>query len=58
MLLGGEYRHRPEPTGEHLIKIFHENSDVRKLLLSLNLSDSNLADIEFEPMNLLEFKQW
>ena len=58
MLLGGEYRYRPEPTGGHLIKVFHENSDVGKLLLSLKLSDSNLADIEFNPMNLLELNQW
>lgn len=58
MLLGGEYRYRPEPTGGHLIKVFHENSDVGKLLLSLKLTDSNLADIEFKPMNLLELNQW
>jgi hypothetical protein len=58
MLLGGEYRYRPEPTGGHLIKVFHENSDVGKLLLSLKLSDSNLADIGFKPMNLLELNQW
>jgi predicted acetyltransferase len=58
MLLGGEYRYRPETTGGHLIKVLYKNSDVGKLLLSLNLSDSNLGDIKFKPMNLLELNQW
>jgi predicted acetyltransferase len=58
IFLGGQFQQRPEPKEGHLIKIFNKKSDFGKSLLTLELSDSNLEDENFKPMNLLELNQW
>ena len=56
--LGGQFQQRPEPKEGHLIKILNKNSDFEKSLWSFELTDSNLEDENFKPMNLLELNQW
>lgn len=58
ILLGGQFQQRPEPKEGHLIKILNKNSNFEKSLMSFELSDSNLADENFKPINLLELNQW